>query len=164
MSPRAPSRNPLKPKARMAIPRQEMPQADPAERAHTYEEVNLGFELEAAKQEAQRCLECASPKCVDGCPVGVSIREFVDLVLAEDYLGAAAKIREANVLPAITGQGYEDLTIAKGDEASRAYLSITFGDVPPEEAAQIRKDLLSYCGLDTEGMVRIVARLRELAA
>ena len=104
MSPRAPSRNPLKPKERMAIPRQEMPQADPAGRAHTYEEVNLGFELEAAKQEARRCLECASPRCVDGCPVGVSVREFVDLVLAGDYLGAAAKIREANVLPAITGR------------------------------------------------------------
>jgi glutamate synthase (NADPH/NADH) small chain len=104
MSPRAPSRNPLKPKERMAIPRQEMPEADPAVRAHTYEEVNLGFDLEAVKQEARRCLECASPKCVDGCPVGVSVREFVDLVLAEDYLGAAAKIREANVLPAITGR------------------------------------------------------------
>ena len=104
MSPRAPSRNPLKPKERMAIPRQEMPQADPAERARTYEEVNLGFDLELAKQEARRCLECASPKCVDGCPVGVSVREFVDLVLAGDYLGAAAKIREANVLPAITGR------------------------------------------------------------
>ena len=45
MSPRAPSRNPLKPKERMAIPRQEMPQADPAKRARTYDEANLGFEL-----------------------------------------------------------------------------------------------------------------------
>jgi glutamate synthase (NADPH/NADH) small chain len=104
MSPRAPSRNPLKPKERIAIPRQEMPQADPHRRAQTYEEVNLGFDLERAKEEAKRCLECANPKCVAGCPVGVSIREFVDLVLAGDYLGAAAKIREANVLPAVTGR------------------------------------------------------------
>jgi len=104
MSPRTPSRNPLKPKERMAIPRQEMPQADPHERAHNYEEVNLGFELDLAKQEALRCLECASPKCTQGCPVGVDVRAFVDLVVAGDYLGAAAKIREANVLPAVTGR------------------------------------------------------------
>ncbi|MGD0485455.1 MAG: dihydropyrimidine dehydrogenase, partial [Gemmatimonadales bacterium] len=70
MSPRPPSRNPLKPKERMAIPRQEMPQRDPQERAHNYEEVNLGFELDLAKQEALRCLECANPKCTQGCPVG----------------------------------------------------------------------------------------------
>jgi len=104
MSPRPPSRNPLKPKERMAIPRQEMPQRDPHERAHNYEEVNLGFELDLAKQEALRCLECASPKCTQGCPVGVDVRAFVDLVVAGDYLGAAAKIREANVLPAVTGR------------------------------------------------------------
>lgn len=104
MSPRAPSRNPLKPKERMAIARQEMPQRDPHERAQNYEEVNLGFELALAKQEALRCLECASPKCTQGCPVGVDVRAFVDLVVAGDYLGAAAKIREANVLPAVTGR------------------------------------------------------------
>ena len=104
MSPRAPSRNPLKPKERIAIPRQEMPQADPHRRAQTYEEVNLGFDLERAREEARRCLECPNPKCTAGCPVGVDVRGFVDLVLAGDYLGAAAKIREANVLPAVTGR------------------------------------------------------------
>ncbi len=104
MSPRAPSRNPLKPRERMAVPRQEMPQADPRVRATNYDEVNLGFGLELAKEEAKRCLECASPKCTQGCPVGVDVRAFVDLVLAGDYLGAAAKIREANVLPAVTGR------------------------------------------------------------
>ena len=104
MSPRAPSRNPLKPKERMAIPRQEMPQRDALERSCTYDEVNLGFDVELAKQEALRCLECANPRCVEGCPVGVAIREFVDLVLSGDYLGAARKMREANVLPAITGR------------------------------------------------------------
>ena len=104
MSPRAPSRNPLKPKERMAIPRQEMPQADPRARAQSYDEVNLGFGLELAKQEALRCLECANPKCTKGCPVGVDVRAFVDLCLAGDYLGAARKMREANVLPAVTGR------------------------------------------------------------
>jgi glutamate synthase (NADPH/NADH) small chain len=51
-----------------------------------------------------RCLECANPHCVEGCPVNVDIRGFVQLVTQGDYLAAAAKIREDNVLPAITGR------------------------------------------------------------
>ena len=51
-----------------------------------------------------RCLECAKPACTDKCPVGVKVREFVQLIVAGDFLGAAAKIREDNVLPAITGR------------------------------------------------------------
>ena len=51
-----------------------------------------------------RCLECAKPHCITGCPVNVNIREFVRLVTSGDYLAAAAKIREDNVLPAITGR------------------------------------------------------------
>jgi len=96
--------NPLTKKERLQLERQEMPQADAARRARTFEEVNLGFDPVRAAAEARRCLECANPKCVHGCPVGVDVRAFVDLVLAGDFLGAAAKIREANVLPAITGR------------------------------------------------------------
>jgi len=51
-----------------------------------------------------RCLECAKSPCVDYCPVGVKVKDFVKLIVAGDYLGAAAKIREDNVLPAITGR------------------------------------------------------------
>ena len=96
--------NTLKPKERMQIARTHMPEHDAADRARSFTEVNLGLEMEAAKCEAKRCLECANPVCVTGCPVGVKIREFVQLVLEGDYLGAAAKIREDNVLPAITGR------------------------------------------------------------
>ena len=67
-----------------------------------------------------------------------------------------------SVLPAITGRGYEEMPIGKGDDASLAFLSITFGDVSSEELARIREELLAYCALDTEGMVRIVERLREM--
>ncbi len=96
--------NALPKKLRLAIARQEMPQRDGAERARTFDEVNLGFDPALAATEAQRCLECGQPKCSTGCPVGVDVRAFVDLVLAGDFLGAAAKVREANVLPAITGR------------------------------------------------------------
>src|SRR5262249_44017752 len=67
-------------------------------------EVNLGYNDHLAAQEAVRCLECADPKCVKECPVGMKVKEIVQLIVAKDYLAAAAKIREDNVLPAITGR------------------------------------------------------------
>lgn len=96
--------NALPPKERMKIHRQEMPEQDAKERAHNFCEVNLGLESVAAKQEALRCLQCKAQQCFAGCPVGVKIKDFVDLVVAGDFLGAAAKLREDNVLPAITGR------------------------------------------------------------
>lgn len=94
----------LPPKERTKIPRQAMPERDAQERAHNFCEVNSGFDLALAEKEAQRCLACADPKCVHGCPVGVKVREVVDLVIEGEYLKAAAKLREDNVLPAVTGR------------------------------------------------------------
>ena len=96
--------NPLSKKERLQIARQEMPQADALKRAGNFAEVNLGFDPARALEESKRCLECAKPACSAGCPVGVDVPAFIDLVRAGDYRGAAAKIREANVLPAITGR------------------------------------------------------------
>ena len=64
-----------------------------------------------------------------------------------------------SVLPAISGKGYEGLAIAEGGEASLRYLDITYGEVTEEEKLQTRQDLLTYCGLDTEGMVWIIEKL-----
>jgi glutamate synthase (NADPH/NADH) small chain len=88
----------------MKIARQHMVEQSPQERSHNFKEVNLGYPEELARQEALRCIECAKPTCMDECPVGVKVREFVQLIVAGDFLGAAAKIREDNVLPAITGR------------------------------------------------------------
>lgn len=104
MSTTAKSLNPVPIKERMKVPRQHMPEQAPLLRAANFKEVNLGYSEELARQEAQRCLECAKPSCVDHCPVGVKVKDFVRLIVAGDYLGAAAKIREDNVLPAITGR------------------------------------------------------------
>ncbi len=68
-----------------------------------------------------------------------------------------------SVLPAVTGLGYEEMPIAKGDDASLAFLAITFEDTAAEDVARIRKELLAYCKMDTEGMVRIIERLEEIA-
>jgi hypothetical protein len=67
-----------------------------------------------------------------------------------------------SVLPALTGQGYEKLTIQEGNAASREFLRVTFGDVTAAERRRVRQDLQEYCGLDTLGMVQIVERLKEL--
>jgi len=105
MSPvKEPSANPLTLKERIKVPRQHMPEQPPELRVMNFHEVNLGYSTELARQEAQRCLECAKPTCVEFCPVGVKVKEFVKLMVEGDFLGAAAKIREDNVLPAITGR------------------------------------------------------------
>ncbi len=94
----------LPPKERFKLPRVHMPEQPASERRRNFGEVNLGLEVLAAQHEAQRCLSCAHPACTSGCPVGVKIREFVDLVLEGNFLAAAKKLREDNVLPAVTGR------------------------------------------------------------
>ena len=88
----------------MKIGRTRMPELDPAVRSRNFEEVNQGLIAADALIEATRCLECAKPTCIVKCPVGVNVKEFVALVHAGDYLAAAAKIREDNALPAVTGR------------------------------------------------------------
>jgi glutamate synthase (NADPH/NADH) small chain len=86
------------------IPRQKMPEQDPQERRHNFNEVPLGYPPEIAQLEAQRCLQCKKPFCVLGCPVEIDIPAFVGLVAQGDFLGAARKIKEKNALPAICGR------------------------------------------------------------
>jgi glutamate synthase (NADPH/NADH) small chain len=81
-----------------------MPERVPGDRAHSFDEVNLGFTSQLAVLEAQRCLLCPRPKCVEGCPVGVRIDEFIRHVAAGDFGAAAATISADNSLPAICGR------------------------------------------------------------
>ncbi len=96
--------NTLPNRERMKISRTQMPELDATIRSRNFEEVNCGLVVADAQTEATRCIACAKPGCVLQCPVGVKIREVVDLIYAGDYLAAAAKIREDNALPAITGR------------------------------------------------------------
>ena len=91
-------------KERMKIPRQVMPEQDPELRRSNFAEVNLGFTEELAKMEALRCIQCPKPTCVEGCPVGVKIGDFIALVAEGNFLGAAEKMKEDNLLPAICGR------------------------------------------------------------
>ena len=66
------------------------------------------------------------------------------------------------VLPALTGKGYGDLDIQKGDTASREFLRVTYGNVSDAERRRVRKQLEEYCGQDTEGMIWIVQKLSQI--
>jgi glutamate synthase (NADPH/NADH) small chain len=86
---------------RTKISRQSMPARDPGERIQDFNEVNLGFTEALVQLEAQRCIQCKRPACVEGCPVGVKIPEFIDLILQHDYLQASQLIKQDNVLAAV---------------------------------------------------------------
>lgn len=91
-------------KGRMKIGRQPMPERPPDIRNKDFAEVNLGLDAAAAVQEARRCLDCPKPGCIAGCPVRIDIPSFIKLIEKGDFAAAAAKIREANSLPAICGR------------------------------------------------------------
>ncbi len=91
-------------KETMAIERVKMPEQDPRQRSRNFQEVNLGLTKQQAMREAQRCLQCKSQPCVEGCPVRVRIPEFLEAV-AEDNMPLAAHILLAdNTLPAVCGR------------------------------------------------------------
>ena len=104
MTEQTPMTNTLSKKERMQIPRSSMPEQDAKERSCNFNEVALGLMSEMVRQEAARCLDCKDPKCIDGCPVRIDIKQMCALVYEGDFLGAAALVREQNVLPAITGR------------------------------------------------------------
>lgn len=91
-------------KIKLKIPRQEMPEQDQKIRVHNFQEVPYGLTSELAGLEAGRCLQCLNPRCVEGCPVNVDIPGFIKLIREEDIAGAALKIKERNLLPAVCGR------------------------------------------------------------
>ena len=96
--------NKISAKERMAIERAEMHELPADVRNKNFEEVNLGLDSEQALSEARRCLQCKKRDCVAGCPVGVSIPEFIDAVASEDMPRAAQILRGDNALPAVCGR------------------------------------------------------------
>ena len=98
-------RNNLKPKERTAIERQPMPELEPAYRATKLrEEVNTGFTKEMALVEAQRCLDCPKPACMEGCPVNINIPSFVKNIERGEFIKAAQVLKMTSSLPAVCGR------------------------------------------------------------
>lgn len=81
-----------------------MEKLEPKSRSTNFNEVALGYTEAEALIEAQRCLECPKPRCVEGCPVGVEIPAFIKLIKERKYDEAISKVKEKNSLPAICGR------------------------------------------------------------
>ena len=92
-------------KERTDIPRVKMNELDAEYRSHTrLEEVNLGLTKEQAMQEAQRCLDCPNPTCMQGCPVSINIPTFIKNIERGEFLEAAKVLKETSALPAVCGR------------------------------------------------------------
>ncbi len=95
----------MKPKERTGIARCKMGELDPAYRATTrLEEVNVGLTREQALTEAKRCLDCARPTCMQGCPVNINIPSFIKNIERGQFLEAARVLKSTSALPAVCGR------------------------------------------------------------
>ncbi|MDM8240603.1 bifunctional dihydroorotate dehydrogenase B NAD binding subunit/NADPH-dependent glutamate synthase [Phocaeicola barnesiae] len=98
-------RKSMKAKERTAIPRVKMNELDSEYRSHSRkEEVNLGLNEEQALTEAKRCLDCANPSCMEGCPVGIHIPTFIKNIERGEFLEAARVLKQTSALPAVCGR------------------------------------------------------------
>ena len=98
-------RKAMKPKERTAIPRVKMNELEARYRSHSRkEEVNLGLNEEQALTEAKRCLDCANPSCMQGCPVGINIPGFIKNIERGEFLEAARVLKKTSALPAVCGR------------------------------------------------------------
>lgn len=97
-------RKSIKNKDRTQLSRVVMNSLDPKIRSGNYEEVNLGLTAEQAVTEAQRCIDCANPMCITGCPVEINIPKFIKNIERGEFLEAAKTLKETSALPAVCGR------------------------------------------------------------
>ncbi len=94
----------ITPKERTSIPRQKMPQQPSAKRVKNFDEVPLGYTAEQAITEANRCLQCKKPTCIDGCPVHINIPDFIEFITLGNFQSSIESMKKYNMLPAICGR------------------------------------------------------------
>jgi glutamate synthase (NADPH/NADH) small chain len=139
--------NELTARERLAIDRVRMPELDASVRSRNFKEVNLGLGPEEAVREAKRCIQCKHRPCVEGCPVGVSIPEFLDALAAGDLAASAGILRGDNALPAVCGRVCPQETQCearcvrglKGEPVAIGYLERFVADWAMTNAAELTK-------------------------
>ncbi|MFA5515981.1 MAG: NADPH-dependent glutamate synthase [Desulfuromonadales bacterium] len=142
--------NDFTPKERLAIDRVNMPEQDATARSRNFAEVNLGLSEEQAIREARRCLQCKNRQCVAGCPVRVSIPEFIDRLAAGDLPAAARLLQRDNALPAVCGRVCPQETQCeikcvrgvKGEPVAIGYLERYVADWALAHPEQLREEPL----------------------
>jgi glutamate synthase (NADPH/NADH) small chain len=97
-------RQKMKNKERSQIERVKMNELAPEIRSHNNEEVNRGLTGQQVFREAQRCLDCLNPTCMEGCPVGINIPTFIKNIERGEFLEAAKVLKETSALPAVCGR------------------------------------------------------------
>ena len=97
-------RKAIRNKDRTQMTRVVMNSVDPEVRNKNYDEVNLGLSAEQAMTEAQRCLDCANPTCITGCPVEINIPKFIKNIELGEFLEAAKVLKDTSALPAVCGR------------------------------------------------------------
>ncbi len=91
-------------KKKVDLRRREMPKQPAEVRRRNFSEVALGYPIETAVEEAQRCLNCPKPSCIGGCPVEIDIPKFIQCIAARDFAAGIRIIKEKNCLPAVCGR------------------------------------------------------------
>jgi homotetrameric NADPH-dependent glutamate synthase len=144
-----------------------MPERDAQERARNFKEVNLGYSLDQALAEAERCIQCAKPTCVAGCPVSIDIPRFIRHLLVRDMEGAVEAIRESNMFPSVCGRvcpqeskcEAQCILIKKMEPVAIGRLERFVGDnaparqaVPPTIAPADRLGKVAVCGSGPAGL------------
>lgn len=140
--------NKLAAKERLAIERVVMPELPADVRSRNFNEVNRGLSAEQALTEARRCLQCSSRPCVAGCPVGVSIPEFIDALASRDLPRSVQILRGDNALPAVCGRvcpqetQCEALCVRgiKGEAVAVGYLERYTADWAMQHPEQLLRD------------------------
>jgi len=143
-----------------------MPVRDAHERAQDFREVNQGYTEVHAAFEAERCLRCQEPICVDGCPVQIPIPDFIHAVAIGDMAGAAKILRTANPLPAICGRVCPQESQCEAEcSMTQHFDPVAIGHLerfvadwertqpPPVEAKITRKEEIAVIGAGPSGLV-----------
>ena len=139
--------------------RNAMPEQPADIRNKNFEEVALGYTKEMAIDEAQRCLNCPKPRCVEGCPVNVEIPKFIKAVAEENFAEAIKILKRKNSLPAVCGR----VCPQENQCESKCVLGIKGEPVAIGRLERFVADYARQHGLDAVEASEIVAKGKKVA-
>ena len=133
-----------------------MPERDPLERSRNFKEVNLGYTMADALAEAERCIMCTKPTCIEGCPVGIDIPRFIRHLLVRDLDGALGVINESNLFPSVCGR------VCPQESQCEAQCQVGRNKKTPMESVAIGR-LERFIGDNAHGKKNVAAAARTPA-